>query len=121
MRVTNMLMADTVSNNFFKNTERLLKIQNMIASQKRINKPSDDPLGAGNVLDFRTTLSSISQYQENISFGKSWLGVTETTLGNIDDLLVRAKEVAVYQATETASSDTRAIAAVEIKNIYINC
>jgi len=118
MRVTNKLMADTITNNLFKNTERLLKTQNMISSGKRINKPSDDPIGMGRVLDFRKRISSIDQYSRNISHGESWLKHTDSTLESVDTLLIRAKELAVYQATETASQETREIAAEEVKNIY---
>ena len=118
MRVTNKLMADTVANNLFKNTEHLLKIQNMISSGKRISKPSDDPIGMGKVLDYRKTISSIDQYNRNIARGRSWLDITDSTLGSVDNLLMRAKEIAVSQATGTANKQTREIAAKEMKNIY---
>jgi len=117
MRVTSNLMADTVSSSFFKNAEQLLKIQSSIATGKRINKPSDDPVGMGRVLNYRKTLSSIDQYQKNIGSAKSWLNLTDSALGSVDSLLIRAKEVAVYQATGTANDDTRTMAAEEVKNI----
>jgi len=118
MRVTNNLMADTVKGNLFKNTERLLDIQNTIASGKRINKPSDDPIGMGKVLDYRKTISTIDQYSRNIGHAQSWLGLADSALSSVDELLMRAKELAVSQATETSSQETRAIAAEEVKNIY---
>ncbi|MBN2467037.1 MAG: flagellar hook-associated protein FlgL [Deltaproteobacteria bacterium] len=118
MRVTNKLMSDTVSSNLFKNAERLLAIQNMVASGKRINRPSDDPLEMGRVLDYRKRISTIDQYTKNISHGESWLTVTDSTLGEINDLLIRVKTLAVYQATETATEDTRKNTAEEVKQIY---
>ena len=118
MRVTNKLMAATVNSHLFKSTEQLLKIQNMISSGKRINKPSDDPIGIGNVLDYRKTISSIDQYLKNIGHGNSWLNITDSTLGSVDNLLISAKEVAVDQSTETSSAETRAISAEKIENIY---
>lgn len=118
MRVTNKLMADTITSNLFKNTERLLDIQNTIASGKRINKPSDDPVGMGKVLDYRKTISIIDQYNRNIGHAQSWLGLADSALSSVDELLIRAKELAVSQATETASEETRLIAAEEMKNIY---
>ena len=118
MRVTNKLMADTVFRNLSSHTERLFHIQNMISSGKRINKPSDDPIGIARVLGYRKTISSIDQYSRNIAHGKSWLSLADSTLGSVDTLLIRAKEVAVYQATETSSPETRLIAAEEVRNIY---
>lgn len=111
-------MSDTVSSNLFKNAERLLAIQNMVASGKRINRPSDDPLEMGRVLDYRKRISTIDQYTKNISHGESWLTVTDSTLGEINDLLIRVKTLAVYQATETATEDTRKNTAEEVKQIY---
>ena len=118
MRVTNKYLADSVTSNFYKNTEQLLKAQTLVSSGKKINKPSDDPIGIGKVLDYRKKISSIDQYARNINHGQAWLGITDSTLGDVDNLLIRAKEQAVYQASETANADTRAIAAEEIVNIY---
>lgn len=118
MRVSNNLMINTVSGNLFRNTERLLKIQNMISSGKRINKPSDDPVGIGKVLDCRKTISSIDQYGRNIAHGTSWASLSDASLGSINSLLVRAKEIAEYQATETSTPVTREIAAQEVMNIF---
>ena len=53
MRVTNKLLFDTVTGNFFKNTEKLLKIENEIASGKRISKPSDDPVESNRISAYK--------------------------------------------------------------------
>lgn len=118
MRVTNKLMADTITSNLFKKTEQIFKTQNTVSSGKRINKPSDDPVGIGHVMDYRKTLSSIDQYNRNIAHGESQLNLTESTLGNVEKLIIRAKEVALSQATATANQETRQISAEEVKNIY---
>ncbi|MFV9615888.1 MAG: flagellar hook-associated protein FlgL [Gammaproteobacteria bacterium] len=118
MRVTNKLMADTVTGNLFKNIDQFLKTQNILSSGKRINKPSDDPIGMGKVLDYRKTLCAIDQYNRNIAHGESWLNVTDSTLDTIGDSLIRAKELALSQANATANADTMKVVAEEIKNIY---
>lgn len=118
MRVTNKLMADTVAQNLFQHTDRLMKTQEMISSGKKINRPSDDPIGMGKVLDYRSALSTIEQYARNLGQADSWLKQTDSSLGGMNTLLIRAKELAVYQATETASAQTREIAAGEVANLY---
>jgi len=117
MRVTNKLIADTVTSNLLKKTENLLETQNMIASGKRINKPSDDPHGIAKVMDYRKTLASIDQYAKNISHGKSRLYITDTTLDSVNNLLVRATELAVQMASDTYNEANRKEAAEEVKNI----
>jgi len=41
MRVTNKMMTDTVSANLFKQANRLLDAQEVVATEKKINRPSD--------------------------------------------------------------------------------
>lgn len=49
---------------------RLMDLNMQASSQKRINKPSDDPVGTGRVLNYRTSLESINQYRSNIDTAK---------------------------------------------------
>jgi flagellar hook-associated protein 3 FlgL len=118
MRLTNKLMADTVTGNLFKNIDQFLKTQNILSSGKRINKPSDDPIGMGKVLDYRKTICAIDQYDRNIAHGESWLDLTDSTLNAVGDSLIRAKELALSQANATANADTMKAVAEEVKNIY---
>ena len=116
MRVTNRLMADTVLNSLYKNTQQLLKLQEMVSSEKRINRPSDDPIGMGKILDYRKTLSSIDQYNTNITRGKTQIDLTESCLEAIDELVLEARRIAVEQSA--GELESRPTAAQEVKNIY---
>ena len=44
----------------------LTDLNEQSSSQKRVNKPSDDPTGTATILNLRTTLTSYDQYQENV-------------------------------------------------------
>lgn len=116
MRLTNRLMADTVLNSLYKNTQQLLKLQEVVSSEKRINRPSDDPIGMGKILDYRKVLSSIDQYNTNITRGKTQIDLTESCLEAIDDLVLKARRIAVDQSA--GELETRPTAAQEVKNIY---
>ena len=116
MRLTNRLMADTVLNSLYKNTQQLLKLQEMVSSQKRINRPSDDPIGMRKILDYRKVLSSIDQYNTNITHGKTQIDLTESCLEAIDDLVLKARRIAVEQSA--GELENRPTAAQEVKNIY---
>jgi flagellar hook-associated protein 3 FlgL len=116
MRVTNRLMADTVLNSLYKNTQQLLKLQEMVSSEKRINRPSDDPIGMGKILDYRKVLSSIDQYNTNITNGKTQIDLTESCLEAIDELVLQARRIAVEQSA--GELENRPTSAQEVKNIY---
>jgi flagellar hook-associated protein 3 FlgL len=77
-----------------------------LASQKRINRPSDDPTGIMKVLSGRQTLATISQYQSNIQQGTTWISTTSTTLTAITDLLSKVKSIANDYNTETTSTQS---------------
>lgn len=116
MRVTNRLMADTVLNSLYKTTQQLLKLQEMVSSQKLINRPSDDPIGMSKILDYRKVLSSIDQYNTNITRGKTQIDLTESCLEAIDDLVLKARRIAVEQSA--GELENRPTAAQEVKNIF---
>jgi flagellar hook-associated protein 3 FlgL len=118
MRITQNIMADIVSKNLIRNTEQLTRTQELVSSGKRINDPSDDPAGVVQVIAFRKALCAVEQIERNIDYGESWLQQTDASLASVDNLLIRAKEIAEYQATETATTQTRQIAAKEVKELY---
>ena len=118
MRVTNQMIKGSVTRDIMQNTERLFQMQNIVSTGKRINRPSDDPVGMSNVLDYRKTLSSINQYESNIAHGEMWIEVTESSLETINDLLGTAKNIAIDYSSETIELDTREEAATTIKQIY---
>jgi flagellar hook-associated protein 3 FlgL len=116
MRVTNNMMTDSLVRYLTTQNEALYERQTIIASQKRINKPSDDPIGTGKILDYRQSLASIEQYQTNIQGAKTRLEVTESNLDLVDDLLQLAEGIAETETDESTAS--RQIAAEEVKAIY---
>ncbi|MBT8341081.1 MAG: flagellar hook-associated protein FlgL [Desulfatitalea sp.] len=94
MRVSNAMMANNIQAYLFKHTESLLDIQERIASGKRINRPSDDPIGMGEALDYRTTIASLEQYNDNITDGKLHIDKVEDILDGVTDLISEAKGIA---------------------------
>jgi len=117
MRVTNLMMANSMSQSLSKATENLLKAQNTVSTEKTINQPSDNPVGLANVLGYQTTLASINQYSQNISQAQSVLNPAESTLGDITNVLNQAKSLALSMANDTTSSADRQTAATEIQSL----
>ena len=117
MRVTTKQMNDTFTANLFRQTEQLYRAQERLATQKQINRPSDDPVGMGKVLDYRTSLSAIAQYRRNIEQAKTHLSTSETILGTVDELLVDAKGIAAEQASGAGDPATLKLAANQVDAI----
>ncbi len=119
MRVADKMNYNQAMNAINKNRSDLMVYQNQAASQKRINKPSDDPLGAARVLASKTEIHGFEQYKRNILSAKEFVEVSEQSLSQASELLIRAKELAIDQADDSANgAESRRIVAAEVKQIY---
>ena len=92
-------------------------IMDQMSSQKKVNRPSDDPTGVGKILDIRHVQQMNEQYRRNIDGADSWLMMTEAKLTDLNDLLVNARELAIAQATATATAETRRVAAASVDQL----
>ena len=88
------MMAENAKANLYRQMVQLYKTQEKIATGKRINRPSDDPIGMTQILGYRKTMSSISQYTENITDAKLHINTIETILDTVSDFLTDAKRIA---------------------------
>ena len=118
MRVTQLITTNNFTRYIHQHAENLLKTQQKIASQKRINKSSDDPIGMGQVLGYRTNLAVNDQYQENISRGMTRVEFNEANLEFASDLVDTAKGLAATYAGGSHSAVTRQSVANQVKDIY---
>ena len=119
MRIADKMATGQIDRNVQKNRSDMSDLQNQAATQKRINKPSDDPLASTRVLAVRTDERGFKQFVQNITQAKSFLEYSEQALGELNDALVRAKELAIAQASDAGASDeTRRITAEEVGQIF---
>lgn len=118
MRVTEKMNQAQVLNNIQKNRSELSNLQNQAATGKRITKPSDDPTAAAKILSSRTEGKNLEQFDKGIVNAKSFLESTESTLAQLTESLVRAKELALQGANDTNAGTSREMISVEIGQIY---
>ena len=119
MRIADKMAYEQVKTNVAKNRSQMSELQNQAASQKRINKPSDDPLAASRVLSHRADLEGNKQYSKSLSYAKSYLEFTDQSLGELSEILVRAKELALSQANDGSSNqESRRAIATELEQLH---
>ena len=104
MRVTNSMMSNTITRYLMRQSEALYNVQEQISTQKKINRPSDDPTGMRNVLDYRNKIATVDQYLDNIARGTTRLETTEITLDVVNDLIGVVREISQQQAKGTTQS-----------------
>lgn len=119
MRVADKMAFNQVTHNLSKNRTDMNELQNQAATQKRINKPSDDPAASARVLANRTEERGGKQFLKNINVARSFLEFTDQSLSELSESLMRAKELAIQQANDAGTSvETRRTVASEIEQIY---
>ncbi|MFQ5480456.1 MAG: flagellar hook-associated protein FlgL, partial [Thermodesulfobacteriota bacterium] len=118
VRVTTNILYETYIKDINRQYQSLFKTQRELATGKKLATSSDDPARVGKLLDSKSFLSRLDQYERNVDSGVSYLGVAENALSEGTDILSRLKELAVLNATDTATQDMRKVAAIEAKNLF---
>lgn len=91
MRITeNSIVSDFLAN-LTKSRERINRLNIQLATQKKLQKVSDDPVLANTLLRLDADLSRLNSYKSNIVDAKSMLKMTTDSLGNVSDILQSVK------------------------------
>ena len=122
MRVTEVTKRDHVVDNIQKSSGKLQDIQIQMASGRRLNKTSDDPLGAARSQDIVTTISSQKQLIQNIDENIAWLQRTENEINSINEILGQIRTLAISQSGSDSNEESRLMVAREFsaarKNLF---
>lgn len=100
-RVTQSMMNTQMMRNLNNNMVKMDNLQNQLATGRKINKPSDDPVGISFSMRYRSEYSANTQYQSNVDASLSWLEYTDTMLSQAGDVLHRVRELAVQGSNGT--------------------
>jgi len=117
MRVTDLTKQNAIIRNLGKSQEQLQNLQEGMSTGRRINKLSDDPIGATKVQDTRTKLSFMTTLQRNIEQNFLWMDRTEAELLHMNDQLQQAKTLILAQSNASADRNTRLVTAEELRAI----
>lgn len=102
MRMTNKIMQNNSLYNINNNKILQDKLSTMMSTEKKITRPSDDPVIAIRALRLRTSVSELTQfYTKNAPDANSWLDVTGKSLSKVTDVLTDLSK----QANKGANKD----------------
>ena len=115
MRVTENSMREAWLRALNTTQSQLSRTQNQVATGQRFTRPAEDPVGAVQALDISRALSENAQYARNADLAGNRLGVEETALASVGNVLQRLHELAVEANNATQTNDTRAGIASEVR------
>lgn len=118
MRVTNNMMLRNTTSNINNNKYSVNSLNNQMSSQKKISRPSEDPVVAIRALRLRSNLSEINQYYEkNIPDADAWLDVTETALKNMKTILSDIRTQCTYGASDQLKAEDRKTILTQLESL----
>ncbi|MDR3605892.1 MAG: flagellar hook-associated protein FlgL [Oligoflexia bacterium] len=119
MRVTENTNYGVVRDSIRRTKERMEELQTQSSTMRKLNSPSDDPVGAAKVLEVRTDKVNNDQFITNAKLAEAFLNNTDHALSEIADIVVRCKELAINQASgASATPETRVSVAEEVTQLY---
>ncbi|MFO7569597.1 MAG: flagellar hook-associated protein FlgL [Smithellaceae bacterium] len=113
-RITENIKYTMITTNLLTVSGKYGELMEKLSTQKNINRPSDDPVGMNDILDFRTARAGIAQFQTNITDAESWLKMTDTNLSGLYKVMENAKIIAITEAGAGGSPETRQTSAVAV-------
>ncbi|MDR0268716.1 flagellar hook-associated protein FlgL [Paenibacillus sp.] len=118
MRITQSMMSGSMMGHLQTNYQRLDKSQEQLMTQRRLNRPSDDPVGVASALKYRAEISSTTQFSENAEDADSWMKFSDTVMTEATQIVQRLSELAVQGGTDTVPEDARKNIAQEVDQLY---
>ncbi len=97
---------------------RTYNAQQALTSGKRINRASDDPGGAAQVIKLNDALGDVAQYLRNGEEARSFLSLTDSALDGLGSIVRQARDLTLQAANATNSTpEARAALAGQIGRI----
>lgn len=115
MRITNNMMRNNAMLHIQKNKVAYNKYFEQYSTEKKIQKPSDDPTIAVRALKYRTTYLEIEQYLTNCDDAENWMDATEEPMDKANSILDTMIEYVTQAANGTNKEDDRETIADQLK------
>ncbi|MFN0146791.1 MAG: flagellar hook-associated protein FlgL [Dehalococcoidia bacterium] len=98
-------------------TERLDRVQQQLATGRRISNVSEDPAAASIALGHRNSLGFEAQMRRNLTGGVAFIDASEAALASVTDALQRVRELTVQASSGTVSTSDRTAIAQEVNQL----
>lgn len=115
MRISSGMIYQAGVNSMQRQTSSLLHTQQQLSTGRRILTPADDPVAAARALEVTQAREINSQYITNQDNAKTSLGLAESQLAAIGDLIQNVQQRAVQAGNTTLTASDRDSIAKEVR------
>ncbi|MGJ8681959.1 flagellar hook-associated protein FlgL [Paraglaciecola sp.] len=117
MRISTGQLYDRSVQAVLENQGDLSDIQQQLSSGKKLLRPSDDPVGAAQVIRLTEEIDLIGQYKKNSNLLTNSLEQEETVLKSIDTAMNRARVLMIQSGNGIVGEQDRVAIGIEIGQI----
>ena len=96
---------------------RLATYQTQLATNKKLNQVSDDPVAAKQSLRYRAEGMQVQKHLDNIDKATSFMSATDQSLGEMTNLMDEAKSMAVQGSNGTQDAASRKTIAASVDSL----
>lgn len=118
MRISTSMIYDSGVLAIQKQTTSLLQTQQQVASGRRMLSPSDDPVAAARALEVEQAKGVNAQYLLNQKAAAETLGQMESKLASTEDIIVRARTLALQAGNPALTQADRKSIASELRQEF---
>ncbi|UWG98304.1 flagellar hook-associated protein FlgL [Dehalobacter sp. DCM] len=117
MRVSNNILSHNLLSNLEQSNQKMVLLQNQLATGNKITKPSDDPIGTETIIRFNSSITTMEQWKTNADEAIAYLQSSESVLSGMTSMLQRIRELTVQGANGSLSNDDRSQIAKEVDQL----
>ncbi|MCL1985565.1 MAG: hypothetical protein FWG59_03875, partial [Betaproteobacteria bacterium] len=115
MRIAQRTIYNNMLNNMQSTLGAYMESNIQASSQKKVNRPSDDPAGTARIMNYRASLEMNKQQSNNVDTATGWLNLGDDTLMQVSTVITRLKELAEQASTGTYTPENRLQISYEIR------
>lgn len=117
MRISTAQLYNRSIQSVLDNQGTLSDIQTQLSSGKKLLRPSDDPVGASQLIRLTEDIDLLKQYNKNNNQLTNSLEQEETVLSSINTTVNRARVLMIQSGNGIIGSDDRKAIAIEVEQI----
>ena len=119
MRITNKVMQNNALVNINNNKVTQDMLNTQLATGKKVNRPSEDPIVAIRALRLRSDVDQVTQYlKKNVPDAESWLKLTEGALKTTVSVLKDMIEQCEKGASDQLKTEDRKVIIESLNKLY---
>jgi flagellar hook-associated protein 3 FlgL len=117
MRITNSIITSSAIRSMLISQRGMDAASKQVSSGLRVDRVSQDPTAGTQAMGAASELRALAQYRRNVERASAASDAQETVLNSLSELLGRARELGISQATATASPQTRQAVKQEVDQL----